>query len=92
MMNIDEQLTQLKQINAVEAPPFLLSSIKNRILELKAAEAPVFWKLSFAACAIMVTCFNLFLLLEVNKSNENAKVATVVSSLKLSDNNQLYNE
>jgi len=91
-MNIDEQLTQLKQIKAVDAPLLLLSKIKNNIAELKADEAPVVWKWSFAACALIVTCFNLFLFLEINRSNETAKVDILVSSLRLSDNNQLYNE
>ena len=91
-MDIENKLAELKQIKVVDAPPFLLHSIKNRIRNLNEVEAPAVWKYSFVACAFIVALFNLTLLFEVTDEHKSSEIITVVSSLQLSDSNQLYND
>ncbi len=91
-MDIENKLAELNQIKVVDAPPFLLQSIKNRIRNLNEVEAPVVWKYSFVACAVIVALFNLTLLFEVTDEHKTSQISTVVSSLQLSDSNQLYND
>ena len=91
-MDIENKLERLKQIEVVETPPYLLQSIKSRIQNLTEGEAPSVWKYAFVACAIIVTLFNFTLLFEVTTEHKISQIGTVVSSLQLSDNNQLYND
>lgn len=91
-MDIENKLEELKQIKGVDTPPFLLQSIKNRINDLNEVAAPPVWKYAFIACTIMVALFNLTLLFEVKDKQKSEQIGTVVSSLHLSDNNQLYHD
>ncbi|MGF1923014.1 MAG: hypothetical protein ACQUHE_02450 [Bacteroidia bacterium] len=91
-MDIENKLEELKQIKGIDTPPFLLQSIKNKINNLNEVAAPPGWKYAFIACTIMVALFNLTLLIEVKDKQKSEQIGTVVSSLQLSDNNQLYHD
>lgn len=91
-MDIEKKLERLKQIQVVETPPYLLQLIKSRIQNLIEGKAPAVWKYAFVACAIIVALFNVTLLLEVTAEHKISQISTVVSSLQLSDSNQLYND
>ncbi len=91
-MNIDNKLDALKKIKQVEAPPFLLTRIKQQIQNLGNAPAPVKWKWAFAASTIIILALNFSIFLTRSGSDKNAGIETVVSSLHLSNTNALYNE
>ena len=91
-MDIENKLEELKQIKVVDTPPFLLQSIKNRIQNLKEVEAPPVWKYGFLACAAIVLLVNISLFVEWEDKRTNSQIGTVVSSLQLSESNQLYHD
>lgn len=93
-MNIDEKLNLLKQIKEVDAPPFLLTRIRQRIDSLGNAEAPVKWKWAFALTSVAILALNTFILLTSSTSatKNNAGVENVVKAMNLSTQNDLYNE
>ncbi len=91
-MDIDKKLELLKKIQKVDAPPFLLTRVVERINSYTIEKAPASWRLAFVAAAIVVLGLNgsvLFRSLE--KQNENS-IEEVISSMKLSNSNNLYNE
>ena len=99
-MNIDLQLERLKRIAKVDAPPFLLTRIKEQIRQKGLHEAPVQWRWAFAATAVLTLALNISILLssmgtknttEKTASNNNG-IENVVNSMNLSSNNNLYNE
>lgn len=91
-MNIDNKLEALKKIKQVEAPPFLLTRIKQQIQNLGNAPAPVKWRWAFAASAIIILALNISVFFTRNSSATNTGIETVVSSMNLSNSNSLYNE
>ena len=98
-MNIDDRLNQLKQINPVDAPPFLLTRIRQRIQNLGDMEAPLQWKWAFAFTTLIILALNISILF-TSAGNETAGTTTsnkaeiqnVFNSLDLSTSNNLYNE
>ncbi|MGB4844141.1 MAG: hypothetical protein WBP16_06735 [Ferruginibacter sp.] len=95
-MNIDNKLDLLKQIKAVDAPPFLLTRIRQQIDNLNNVEAPVKWKWAFAVSAVLIMALNISILFTSNDktvdTDKAAGIETVVSSMNLTNTNQLYNE
>ena len=91
-MNIENKLDALKKIKQVEAPPFLLTWIKQQIQNPGNAPAPVKWKWAFAGSAIIILALNLSILFKGNGSQKNSDIESVVSSMHLSNTNTLYNE
>jgi hypothetical protein len=93
-MNIDKKLDLLKQIKAVEAPPFLLTRIHQQINNLGDAEAPVKWKWAFALTSFVILAFNFSILRSSSSSatKKNAGVENIVKTMNLSTQNDLYNE
>lgn len=98
-MNIDSKLDMLKQINAVAAPPFLLTRIRQQIQSGLHLEAPVKWKWVFALTSIVILALNISILFRSAGTNDKSgKVAdpvlieTVISSMNLSTDNDLYHD
>lgn len=95
-MNIDNKLDLLKQIKAVDAPPFLLTRIRQQIDNLNNVEAPVKWKWAFAVSAVLISALNISILFTSNDktvvTDKAAGIESVVSSMNLTNTNQLYNE
>ena len=91
-MDIDKKLELLKKIQKVDAPPFLLTRVTERINSYTIEKAPASWRLAFFAVAIVVLGLNGSVLFKsLEKQNENS-IEEVISSMKLSNSNDLYNE
>lgn len=92
-MNIDNKLDLLKQIKDVDAPPFLLTRIRQQIQNLENVEAPVKWKWAFAISAVLILALNVSILFK-STDTQTAKpgIENVVKALNLSSANNLYNE
>jgi hypothetical protein len=93
-MNIDDKLNLLKQIKEVDAPPFLLTRIRQRVQDLDNAETPLKWKWAFALASVVVLALNISILFTSSSSviKKNAGVENMVNAMNLSDKNDLYNE
>jgi len=95
-MNIDNKLDLLKQIKEVDAPPFLLTRIRQQIANLNNVEAPVKWKWAFAASAILILALNVSIFFKSDETTastgKNTEIENVVKSMNLTNSNNLYNE
>ena len=91
-MNIDNKLDALKKIKQVEAPPFLLTRIKQQIQNRGNAPAPVKWKWAFAATAFIILALNMSILFRTGSAKNKTGIEAVVKSMNLSDSNDLYYE
>lgn len=93
-MNIDKELNKLKQIQKVEAPPFLITLIHQRIKSLDYKPAPIKWKLAFAISTVIILSLNLSIIFDNSNASQVSEtgVAVVVSSMALSNSNELYHE
>ena len=91
-MNINNQLNKLKEIQQVEAPTFLLTRINQQIYNTQNQSAPVKWKLAFVLAAIILLTVNVWAFIRSNKTQSSYSIETVVSSMRLNNNNQLYHE
>jgi hypothetical protein len=93
-MNIDNKLDLLKNIKKVDAPPFLLTRVKQQIQNLSNVEAPVKWKWAFAMTAVIIMMLNMtiFLKSSVTSEKETTGVENVINDMNLSTKNDLYNE
>ena len=91
-MNIDNKLDALKKIKQVEAPPFLLTRIKQQIQNRGNAPAPVKWKWAFAATAFIILALNMSILFRTGSAENKTGIEAVVKSMNISDSNDLYNE
>jgi hypothetical protein len=91
-MNIDKKLESLKNIQPVDAPPFLYTRIKQEIDSSIGEKAPANWRLAFATIAILIFSLNISILLNTSSTKKNDGIDGVVSSMGLSNSNDLYNE
>lgn len=95
-MNIDNKLDLLKQIKEVDAPPFLLTRIRQQIENLSNVEAPVKWKWAFAASAILILALNISVFFKsadtTAAAGKNSGIENVVNSMNLTTTNDLYHE
>lgn len=93
-MNIDNKLDLLKQIQEVDAPPYLLTRIRQQLQNLDNIEAPVKWKWTFAFSSVVILALNLSVFFkQVDVSREdNTGIETVVNSMNLVTTNNIYNE
>ncbi len=96
-MNIDTKLDLLKQISEVDAPPFLLTRIRQQIQNMANAEAPVKWKWAFALTSIIILLFNFSILLKTGEpvekqDTQNSGIEKVINSMNLSTSNQFYHD
>ncbi|MBK8610978.1 MAG: hypothetical protein IPL84_13805 [Chitinophagaceae bacterium] len=97
--NIDNKLDALKLIEAVDAPPFLLTRIRQRIQNQELVKAPVKWKLAFAFTSVVLLALNIAILFKSAGNNDEkpatdgkTSIETVVSSMNLSTSSNFYYE
>ena len=93
-MDVDNKLNLLKQVKVVEAPPFLLTRIRQQIQNLNDIEAPVKWKWTFAITSVVILVLNVSVFFKQadSKTENTTAIETVVSSMNLSTKNNIYNE
>jgi hypothetical protein len=93
-MNIDNKLDLLKNIKKVDAPPYLLTRVKQQIQNLDNVEAPIKWKWAFALTSVIVIMLNVTIFSKSNLTFEkkNTAVENVINGMNLSAKNDLYNE
>jgi hypothetical protein len=93
-MNIDNKLDLLKSIKKVDAPPFLLTRVKQQIQNLNNVEAPIKWKWAFALTSVIIMMLNVTIFLKSNVTEEKKTtgVENVINGMNLSTENDLYNE
>lgn len=90
-MNIDTELEKLRNIKKVDAPPFLLTRIEQRIDSLSSRSANPRLKLIVLSSLLVLTIVNLFALssFAAHNSREN-RVQTFAIQINLSSSNDLY--
>jgi hypothetical protein len=93
-MDLNKKLDLLKQIKAVETPPFLLTRIRQQLQNLQHTEAPAKWKWAFAVMSLVILLFNISTLFKSSFSapKKSAGIENIVNSMNLSTANDLYNE
>jgi hypothetical protein len=91
-MDIEKKLELLKKIKEVDAPPFLLTRIKERIDSSTIEKAPATWRLAFVTAAIIVLALNVSILFKSSGKQNEKGIEEVISSMDLSNTNDLYNE
>lgn len=92
-MNIDNKLDLLKKIKVVDAPPFLLTRIRQQIQNLGEVEAPVKWKWAFALTALVILVLNVSVFFKSTQTETKKDgIENVISSMNLSTVNDLYHE
>ena len=93
-MDFNKKLEVLKQIKEVDAPPFLLTRIKQQIQNLQHTQAPAKWKWAFAFTSVLLLLFNISILIKSSalSNKKNSGVENIINSLSLSAANDLYND
>lgn len=93
-MNIDNKLDLLKQIKEVDAPPFLLTRIRQQLQNLDNAEAPVKWKWAFALTSVAILVLNISIFFKTADTTykNTTGIETVINSMNLATTNNIYNE
>jgi hypothetical protein len=91
-MDIDKKLELLKKIQKVDAPPFLLTRIMERIDSHTIEKAPASWRLAFVATVIVILGLNVSILFNSPGKKNEKGIEEVISSMELSNTNDLYDE
>jgi hypothetical protein len=93
-MDLNKKLDLLKQVKQVDAPPFLLTRIKQQLQNMQQAEAPVKWKWAFAVTSIVILLLNISMLFTspFSGTKKNTGIESIVRTMNLSTANDLYNE
>lgn len=92
-MNIDQKLEQLKRVQQVEAPHFLLTRIRQRIDTINHAEAPVKWRWAFVAVGTVLLVLNLSVFLKVNNDRKQQPgIESYINAMHLSTSNDIYHD
>ncbi len=93
-MNIDNKLDLLKQIREVDAPPFLLTRIRQQIQNLDNEAAPVKWKWAFAFTSVAILVLNISIFFKTANTIETKTtgIKTVINSMNLASSNNIYHE
>jgi hypothetical protein len=91
-MDIDKKLELLKKIQKVAAPSFMLTRIMERIDSSTIEKAPTTWRFAFIAASVVILSLNVSIFFKSSgKQNENG-IEEVISSMELSNTNDLYHE
>lgn len=91
-MDTDDQFDILKKIREVDAPPFLLTRIWERIHTPDDEPVSVQWKWGFALTGLAVLVLNIAIVLKTTPGQTISQLDSLVSSLHLSSQNSLYDE
>ncbi len=91
-MNIDQKLDLLKKIQKVDAPPFILTRIRQRLDSVEQMPASIAWKLAFGSGLLLVAALNVSILLLRFSNTDKSQIQEIVSTMDLSNQNDFYNE
>jgi len=91
-MDIEKKLELLKNIRQVDAPPFMLARIKERIHTISNPVTPVQWKWAFGLAGLIMIALNTFVYLSGNKAENKGSIETLVGTMDMSNTNELYHE
>jgi hypothetical protein len=91
-MDIEKRLEQLKKIQKVDAPPFLLTRIMERIDSSAIEKAPATWRFAFVAATAVVLSLNVSILFNSSGKQNEKGIEEVINSMNLSTTNDLYHE
>jgi hypothetical protein len=91
-MDIEKKLELLKKIQNVDAPPFLYTRIKQEIDSSIGEKAPATWRFAFIASSVVVLILNAFILFNLSSKQNEKGIEEVISSMDLSNINDLYHE
>lgn len=92
-MNIDQKLDHLKKLQKVEAPPFLLTRIRQSIANTGLQKISPQWKLAYAATALVVLVMNAGIYVNsIKGKTSEPQLNTVVKSMGLNTSNEFYHE
>jgi hypothetical protein len=91
-MDIDKKLELLKKIQKVDAPPFMLTRIMEHIDSFTIEKAPTAWRLAFVGAAVVVLSLNVSIFLKSSDKQNESGIEGVISSMELSNTNDLYND
>jgi hypothetical protein len=91
-MDIEKRLELLKKIQKVEAPPFLLTRIRERIDSSSIEKAPATWRFGFIAAAVVVLSLNVSIFFKSSRTENKNGIGEEINSMDLSNTNDLYNE
>lgn len=91
-MNIDQKLDLLKKIQKVDAPPFILTRIRQRLDSSEPMPVSTAWKLAFGSGLLLVAALNVSILLLRFSNTDKSQIQEIVSTMDLSNQNDFYNE
>ncbi len=91
-MNIDQKLDLLKKIQKVDAPPFMLTRIRQRLDASEPMLASTTWKVAFGTGLLLVATLNVSLFFFRTTTADAAEIQDIVTTMELSNQNDFYNE
>lgn len=91
-MNIENKLEILKKITPVDAPPFLLTRIQERLRTTTKTVASTQWQITFVLTSIIMLVLNIGILLKVISTTKETGMDTVANAMHISTTNDIYNE
>lgn len=91
-MNIDQKLDLLKKIQKVDAPPFMLTRIRQRLDAPEPSLAPTTWKVAFGTGLLLVAALNVSLFIFRSATADTTEIQNIVSTMDMSNHNDFYNE
>lgn len=90
-MNIDTELEHLKKIKRVDAPPFLLTRIEQRISESSGIPLSPRLRLTVISSLIILAIINIYTVsLFVGQKSYHSDIRNVAVQMNLSTSNNLY--
>ena len=95
-MPIEDKLDLLKQIKKVDAPPFLLTRIRQQIGMSGYSEAPAKWKWAITCSFLLILALNMTILVKTNQLQKNTvkntDIEKMIKVMNLTNPNDFYNE
>ncbi len=91
-MNIDQKLDSLKKIQKVDAPPFMLTRIRQLLNASEPMLASTTWKVAFGTGLLLVAALNISIFLVRSSNADTAEIQDIVTTMELSNQNDFYHE
>ena len=87
-----DELKKLERLQRVEAPPFLLTRINERIRSAQSNNAPLQWSLAASLVFSFLLMANVYMLSSTGQTTTNTSLEQTIDNLDLMPSNQLYYE